>query len=74
MALGGRAPEAGPGWQECGAAWLLRILEPHDADTLREWLAGDVNIAWIAEQIRDETGIRAEEQSLRRHRRGRCRC
>jgi len=74
MALRERVPQAGPAWQECGVAWLLRTLSADDAATLREWLDGDVNIVWIVKQIRDETGLCADENALRRHRRGGCKC
>ena len=74
MALRERVPQAGPAWQECGVAWLLRTLDHDDAATLRDWLDSDVNIAWIVEQIREETGLRAEGNALRRHRRGDCKC
>lgn len=74
MALRERVPQQGPAWQECGVAWLLRTLSADDASTLRDWLEGDVNVSWIVEQIREETGLRAEGNALRRHRRGDCKC
>ena len=74
MALRERVPQVGPAWQECGVAWLMRTLSADDASTLRDWLEGDVNVSWIVEQIREETGLRAEGNALRRHRRGDCKC
>lgn len=74
MALRERVPDVGPRWKECGVAWLMRTLTPDDADTLREWMGRDIASAWIVRQIHEETGIRADINALRRHRRGDCQC
>jgi len=75
VALRERVPNSGPGWQECGAGWLLRQLSDDDADTLRGWLADPVvSVTWIVQQVDEECGLRADAQALRRHRRGECKC
>jgi Ni,Fe-hydrogenase III component G len=55
-------------------AWLLRTLEPADAKVLREWLPMDVSAAWIARQIKEETGLNADANAIQRHRRSGCKC
>ena len=74
MALRERTPQEGPGWRECGVSWLLRTFTLDDADTLREWLGRDIAVTWIVRQIQEETGLRADANALRRHRRGDCQC
>lgn len=62
-------------WQECGAAYLFRVMRPADVQTLGGWLASDMSVEDIATFIqREYPGIDVGAQSLRRHRRGSCKC
>jgi hypothetical protein len=74
MALNDLTPRRGPAGRQCTVDYINGLLDDGDRATLAEWLAGDVDPSWIAAAIRDEVGVRLPESSVRRHRRGDCRC
>jgi hypothetical protein len=69
--------DTGPGWQECHAAYALRVLPARDADLLRRAMARpkrDVGHKEIATALWTDHGLRVDRQSIGRHRNGDCRC
>ena len=74
MGLAERSPQYGPGGKECHVAYTARIAEC-EADVFLGWIANEtIRASCIADQIEDEFGFALDEQSIRRHRRGKCRC
>lgn len=74
MGLAERSPQYGPGGKECHVAYTARIAEC-EADIFLGWINNQtIRPDWIAAQIEDEYGFPLAEQSIRRHRLGKCRC
>lgn len=61
-------------WQECGVAFLLRVLTPEDAATLGVMLDSQMTSAAICRAVKDGTDHDINGATLARHRAGKCRC
>lgn len=74
MGLAERSPVHGPAGRRCHVNYVAE-LAGDEADIFAEWIDSDsVRPDWIAAQIVDEYGFALAEQSIRRHRLGKCRC
>jgi len=61
-------------WQMCGVKWALQVAQGVDRDALTEALAGDKAADKIADAIRKHLSLNIGGETVRRHRRGSCRC
>jgi hypothetical protein len=64
-----------PPWQVCGVRWVLEQVEPGDRVTLEGALL-DVSVSGdrLASAIGRHLSLPVSGETVRRHRRGSCRC
>lgn len=77
MALTERTPPVNLRTGKCSIGVLLETLEGAELDWLDDKLDADprfVTHAWIAEQLTDEFGRRYGQDTVGRHRNGKCAC
>lgn len=64
-----------PKGARCVVTLVRAALDPVDLETFDGWLSSPRESSWIAAAIRAHPcGIDLSEQTLRRHRRGECKC
>ena len=63
-----------PPWQICGVRWALSLATGADLIALESAIEGTLSGDKIALAVRDHLNLSISGESVRRHRRGSCRC
>jgi len=63
-----------PPWQMCSVRWALSLAQGADKIALQSAIEGTLSGDKIALAVRDHLNLSISGESVRRHRRGACRC